>query len=220
VIAVALLSRDESWTAGAKRIFFSCATLSAMVGKIDYSKHTELELVDMFGRLDPRYAQAECSRLSQFLAEHGYIVTDGRAGPGSAAPSPKKLEQLIGLPCPFECDVEFAPIDGVLGVVGRTRNPFGFSGYGTLVTNGIFVWISGRVAQGALMTLVEKNTQLACHQIANVESSERIVRFEYNVLDSVGDSVFLCLADATAAAQLVHVLPRRRTKDFRTAFSN
>jgi hypothetical protein len=65
--------------------------------EIDYTKQTEPELVDMFGRLDPRYAQAECTRLAKFLTERGYIVTDGITGPGSAAPSPEKLEELIGL---------------------------------------------------------------------------------------------------------------------------
>jgi hypothetical protein len=56
--------------------------------KSDYTKYAEPELVDMFGRLDPRYAQAECTRLAKFLRERGYIVTDGITGPGSATPSP------------------------------------------------------------------------------------------------------------------------------------
>jgi hypothetical protein len=183
--------------------------------EIDYTKHTEPELVDMFGRLDPRYAQAECTRLAKFLTERGYIVTDGITGPGSAAPSPEKLEELIGSTSPFECDVEFGPNNGFLRFIGWTRNQFGFSGSGTLVTDGIYVWISGRVPNdGPLMTLVEENTQLACHQIANVESADRMVRFEYNVLDVCGDAIFLWLADATAAVRLVRILPGRRTKDF------
>jgi hypothetical protein len=83
------------------------------------------------------------------------------------------------------------------------------------VTDGIFVWISGLVANGGpLMTMIEENTQLACHQIANVESADRMVRFEYNVDDVCGPGVILWLADATAAARLVRVLPGRRTKDF------
>jgi hypothetical protein len=31
--------------------------------EIDYTKHTETELVEMFGRMDPRYAPANCARL-------------------------------------------------------------------------------------------------------------------------------------------------------------
>jgi hypothetical protein len=176
-------------------------------GEIDCTKHTESELVDMFGRLDPR--------LANFLTERGYIVTDGTTGPGSAAPSPQKLEQLIGSTAPFKCGVEFGPNRGFLSFIGWTRNPFGFSGSGTLVTDGIFVWISGLAANdGPLMTMIEENTQLACYKIANVETVGRMVRFEYNVDDACGPGVTLWLVDATAAARLVRALPGRRTNDF------
>jgi hypothetical protein len=142
-------------------------------------------------------------------------VTDGITGPGSAAPSPEKLEELIGSTRPFECEVEFGPNEGFLSFIGWTRNPFGFSGSGSLVTDGIYVWISGRVVnQGPLMTMLEENTKLACHAIANVESADRRVRFEYNVLDARGDGIVLWLVDAAAAARLVRVLPGRRTRDF------
>jgi hypothetical protein len=183
--------------------------------EIDYTKHTESELVEMFSRLDPRYAPAECARLSKYLSEHGYIVTDGDTGPGSTAPSPEKLEELIGSRSPFECSVEFGRNKGFLNFIGWTRNQFGFTGRGTLVCDGIYVWISGLVAGNQLGGLVEENTQLPYHQIANVESADRVVRFEYNVLDSSqGDAISFWLADATAAARLVRVLPQRRTLDF------
>jgi hypothetical protein len=49
------------------------------------------------------------------------------------------------------------------------------------VTDGLYVWISGRVAnEGPLMTLVEESTQLALHQITDGESADFMVRFEYN----------------------------------------
>jgi hypothetical protein len=191
-----------------------------MDNEIDYSKHTEPELVDMFSRLDPRYAPAECIRLARFLTERGYIVADGTTGPGSAAPSPEKLEKLIGSTSPFECEVEFSPNKGSLGFIGWTRNQFGFIGSGTLVTDGIYVWISGQVSRDRpLMTMVERNTRLACSQIANVESVDRVVRFEYDVVEVCGDSISLWLVDATTAARLVGVLPGRRTKDFRPQLS-
>jgi len=73
-----------------------------------------------------------------------------------------------------------------------------------------------RTSRG-LPSLFDKNSQLTCRQIANVESQDRVVRFECNVEDDVaGDGIFVWLADANAAAQLVRVLPKRRTKDFRT----
>jgi hypothetical protein len=183
--------------------------------EIDYSQHTEPELVDMFGRLDPRYAPAECARLAKYLSGRGYIITDGTTGPGSAAPSPEKMQTLIGSPIPFECKVEFGPNKGFLSFIGWIRNAFGFTGSGTLVTDGIYVWINGRVANDGLLTpLLEENTQLTYSQIANVESDGRVVRFQYNVDDVCGAPISLWLADATAAARLVRVLPKRRTKDF------
>ena len=183
--------------------------------EIDYTKHTEPELVEMFGRLDPRYAPAECARLAKYLSGRGYIITDGTTGPGSAAPSPEKIQFLIGSTSPFECKIEFGPNKGFSSFIGWIRNSFGFTGSGTLVTDGIYVWINGRVANDGLLTpLLEENTQLTYSQIANVESDGRVVRFQYNVDDSGGDPICLWLADATTAARLIRVLPKRRTKDF------
>jgi len=34
---------------------------------IDYSQHTEAELVGMFGRMDPRFAPEACARLAKHL---------------------------------------------------------------------------------------------------------------------------------------------------------
>jgi hypothetical protein len=190
-----------------------------MDDEIDYSQHSEPELVDMFGRLDPRYAPAECTRLAKFLTDRGYIVADGTTGPGSATPSPEKMLTLIGLTSPFECKVEFGPNKGFLSFIGWIRDPFGFSGSGTLVTDGVYVWISGWVPVRERLSLTEENTRLACQQIANVEVSDRVVRFEYDVDDVSGTGISLWLADATAAARLVRVLPKRRTKDFQPRLS-
>jgi uncharacterized YccA/Bax inhibitor family protein len=52
--------------------------------RIDYTQHSESELADMFGRLDPRYAPDECTRLAKYLTTRGYVVTPGELGPGSA----------------------------------------------------------------------------------------------------------------------------------------
>jgi hypothetical protein len=77
--------------------------------QIDYTQHSEPELVDMFGRLDPRYASAECARLAKYLTEHGYIVTDGTTGPGSATPGPEKMQALIGSTTPSSAKWTSAP---------------------------------------------------------------------------------------------------------------
>jgi hypothetical protein len=186
-----------------------------MEDEIDYTKHTEAELVDMFGRLDPRWASAECARLAKHLTELGYIVTEGTTGPGSAVPGTAKLQALIGLSSPFECDVDFSPTSGPFGYLDASRNFIGFVGSGTLVCDGVYVWISGRVhSRRTVVSLFQENAQLACRQIANVESQGRVVRFECNVEDVAGNAICLWLADATAAARLARILPRRQTKDF------
>lgn len=186
-----------------------------MESEIDYTKHTESELVDMFGRLDPRYAPAECARLGKYLADRGYIVTDGSTGPGSAVPSPEKLQSLIGAPQPLEWKVDFGSATRSLGL-GPAQNSFGFVGSGTMQTDGISVWLSGRVSRGSSLASLVENTQLSCLQIANVESEGRLVRFGYNVDDEEDDSICLSLPDKSAADKLVAILPKRRTREYRS----
>jgi hypothetical protein len=53
-----------------KRVFVTWATLGDVESDIDYKEHTEAELLEMFGRLDPRYAPAECARLGKYLTDH------------------------------------------------------------------------------------------------------------------------------------------------------
>lgn len=103
-----------------------------MGGEIDYTEHTDPELVDMFGRLVPRWAPAECAPLAQYLTDHGYIAIEGGMGPGSAAPGSAKLQELIGSPSPFECEVTFSPTAGPLGYLGVPDNGLAFIGEGTL----------------------------------------------------------------------------------------
>jgi hypothetical protein len=93
-----------------------------MESTIDYSKHTEAELVEMFGRLDPRYAPEECARLGKRLTELGYLVTPGDFGPGSAQPSAAKLKALIGTSQPFESAVEFGKVSAPFSYLEPTHN--------------------------------------------------------------------------------------------------
>jgi hypothetical protein len=112
--------------------------------------------------------------------------------------------------------VDFGPTSSFFSYLGVSRNGIGFIGSGTLVNDGVYVWISGRLASRyGTPSLLEENAQLPLYQSANVESADRVVRFQYNVDDSEGDPISLWLADATTAARLVRVLPKRKTKDFR-----
>ena len=181
-----------------------------MEGEIDYKKHTESELVDMFGRMDRRYAPAECARLGKYLTDHGYVVTDGDLGPGSAVPSSAKLQELIGSSQPIEWNVDFNITTQASGLLTLATNDFGFVGFGTMQTDGISLWISGQVSDRG--SLRDEYTQLSCQQIANVESDGRLVRFGYNVDEVETDSMCLRLADNAAAEKFVAVLSKRRTK--------
>jgi rhomboid protease GluP len=182
-------------------------------GEIDYKKHTESELVEMFGRMDPRYAPAECARLGKYLTDHGYLVTAGALEPGSAVPSPAKLQELIGSSQPIEWNVEFDNTTKASGLLRLASNEFGFVGSGTVQTDGISLWLSGQVSDRG--SLRDEYTQLSCQKIANVESDGRLVRFGYNVDEVETDSMCLWLADNSAAEKFVAILPKRRTRDFR-----
>jgi hypothetical protein len=126
--------------------------------EIDYKEHTESELVDMFGRLDPRYAPAECARLGKYLTDQGYIVADGTTGPGSAVPSSAKLQTLIGSPQPIEWNVDFGNSTRSLGLLGPAQNDFGFVGSGTVQTDGISLWLRDEFSPEVLCRPYGRNT--------------------------------------------------------------
>jgi rhomboid protease GluP len=187
-----------------------------MESEIDYSKHSEVELVEMFGRMDPRYAPLECVRLGKRLTELGYIVTQGDTEPGFAEPSAAKLEGLIGAARPFECAVDFGKRPGAFRYIEPTHNDFGFVGPGKLLTDGMHLYLSGYARTGQAAALPHREIQLANRQIVNVESKGQFVRFEYGENYEVdAGAMTLKLADDATAAALVAVLPQANTKDFR-----
>jgi hypothetical protein len=51
-----------------------------MERELDYSRRTEAELIEMFGRMDPRYAPLECARPGKHLTALGYIRTLAGSG--------------------------------------------------------------------------------------------------------------------------------------------
>jgi hypothetical protein len=117
-----------------------------MDGEIDYKKYDESELVDMFSRTDPRAAPVNYARLKELLVERGYIVREGGLGPGSAVPSPEKLQLLIGSARPFECKVAFGQKAGIFSALEPSHDGFNFGNSGTLSADGIHLRLSGRRA--------------------------------------------------------------------------
>jgi membrane associated rhomboid family serine protease len=184
-------------------------------GTIDYSKHTEGELVEMFGRLDPRYAPEECARLGDYLTVRGYRVTQGALEPGIAQPTAAKLQALIGSPLLFETTFEIGKVSGLnhLDPGVDATGPFKL---GQLRVDGIYLYLSGRMGlRNDFGIRGYREVQWPVRSIANVESAGRLVRLEYRTEEGIPGSVQLQLADDSAAAALVAVLPKTRTPDFR-----
>ena len=190
-----------------------------MESETDYTKYRESELVDMFGRMDPRWVPLDCARLKEFLLERGYIVRDGGGvRPGSAVPSLDKLQTLIGSPEPIECKVSFGPTSGLFRWLEPAHNDLGLVGSGTLKADGIYIRLSGRRA-GALPalfgSLFDRRVELTWHGIADVESDENIIHFTYRTPDFPSGAITLGLPDRSTAERLTAVLPRERKADFR-----
>jgi len=184
--------------------------------EIDYTKYTEAELVEMFGRMDPRYAPANCARLKEFLVERGYIVNEGGMGPGSAVPSPEKLQALIGSARPIECGVSFDQTSGLFGWLEPAHNDFGLVGTGTLAADGNHLRLSGRRA-GILSlspSLFRRQEELSWRGIADVESDKCTVHFVYRAEDSANRAITLWFSDPSAAERLAEILPKKRTAEF------
>jgi membrane associated rhomboid family serine protease len=188
-----------------------------MDSAIDYSKHTEAELVEMFERLDPRYAPEECERLGTRLSELGYIVTQGETGPGSVQPSPTKLQALIGSSRPFECEVHFGDGTGPASYLQPAHNSLGFVGPGKLWIDGINVYLTGesRPRQSILPWQSPYQVQIPTRRIVNVESLGRLVRFEYSSEEADLEAITLQVVDDSVAAALIANLPKAKTRNFR-----
>jgi len=190
-----------------------------MEDEIDLTAHTEAELVDRFGRMDRRYAPAECARVAAFLSEHGYIVTQGQLGPGFAEPSPAKMQALIGSSRPIDFDVEFGRGANPFSLSTPTHNDLGFIGTGTLKVNGVSVLLTGQGAkmQPALPATSSKmEVQLSYSLIFDVESQGEFLRFAYKAGDFEAGAVTLRILASGGAERLVALLPKEKSKNFRS----
>lgn len=190
--------------------------LTRMDGEIDYTKYDEPELVDMFGRTDPRWAPVNCARLKELLIARGYVVRDGGLGPGSAVPSAEKLQALIGSADPIDCQVTFGQNVGLFSWLEPAHNEVDLVGLGTLQADGIHVRLSGRRA-GALRlfgSLFQRQVELTWRGITDVESAGSAVHFVYHADDSTPKAITLWLPDRGAAERLATVLPKIRTTGF------
>jgi len=149
-----------------------------MDGEIDFTKYSEAELLEVWGRIDPRSAPINCARLKELLVERGYIVQGGTLLPGSATPSPAKLQALIGLDRPISCEVTFGETSGLFGWLAPAHNAFGLVGSGTLTADGVHVQLSDRRA-GLFGSVFKRKVELIWKGISDVESDGNVVHFTY-----------------------------------------
>ena len=184
-----------------------------MDGEIDFTKYDEAELVAMFGRIDPRSAPINCARLKELLLERGYVIRDGGFGPGSATPSPAKLQALIDSDRPIECKVTFGQTSGLFGWLEPAHNDFGLVGVGTLVADGPHVKLSGR-RSGLFGSLFGRKVEFEWRGIFDVESDSNVIHFTYRQYLAHNGSITLWFSDQTTAQRLAAILPREGTANF------
>jgi len=184
-----------------------------MDGEIDFTKYSEAELLEVWGRIDPRSAPINCARLKELLVERGYIVQGGTLLPGSATPSPAKLQALIGSDHPIECKVTFGQTTGLFGWLEPAHNAFGLVGSGTLAADGIHVHLSGRRA-GLFGSVFKRNVELTWKGISDVEWDGNVVHFTYRAYLATEGAVTLWFSDQATARRFAGVLPKERTAEF------
>jgi membrane associated rhomboid family serine protease len=184
-----------------------------MDGEIDFTKYDEAELVAMFGRIDPYSAPINCARLKELLVERGYIVHDGGYGPGSATPSPGKLQALIGSDRPIECNVAFGLSSGLFSWLEPAHNEFGLVGLGKLVADGIHVQLLGR-RSGLFGSLFKRKVEFEWKGIFDVESDGNVIYLKYRADLAPKGAITLWFSDQGTAQHLAATLPKERTAEF------
>jgi rhomboid protease GluP len=180
--------------------------------EIDIAARNDYDLIEIFSRVDPRWAPKNYAQIKEVLIKRGYLVSDSYIGPASVVPSPDKLIELIGWDHPFQCEIAFAGRRYLYSFVAR--NDFGLTGSGSLLADGIHLRMTGRYAGGfpGLLGLL-KQVELFWRDIVDVETYENVVRFSHRT-DSRRKYVTLWLADRPTVDQLVNVLPKTRTAEF------
>jgi rhomboid protease GluP len=184
-----------------------------MDGEIDLTKYDEAELVEMFSRVDPRSAPINCARLKELLVERGYVVQGGTLLPGSATPSPAKLQALIGSDHPIACKVTFGQTTGVFRWLELAHNAFGLVGSGTLTADGVHVHLSGRRA-GLLGSVFKREVEFTWKGISDVEWDGNVVHFTFRAYLATEGGITLWFCDQAAAQLFAAVLPKERTAEF------
>lgn len=189
-----------------------------MDGELDLTQFDESQLVEMFSRIDPRFAPINAGRLKALLIQKGYVIYDEVVGPGTAVPSPAKLQTLIGSPQPVQFPVKFSENTGLFHGLEPAHNDFGLIGSGSVTADETMLSISGRklgMTFGLIGSFVPRRTELNRKCIVDVESESNAVHVVYRPQGQSSKAITLYLPDASAAHRLSATLPQARSPDFR-----
>ncbi len=188
-----------------------------MQSEPDYTQLTDFDLVDLFERLDSRWSGVQCAQIKEILIARGFLVEDGDLGPGRTAPSPAKLEALLGSRTPITYAARFDRNQGPFRVLAPAQNDLKLVGRGELVYDGVFLRLSSSrfpASRRWLSPLFRRRVDLRVDRILNVEVENDVIHLDCRSAESLTETVTIWLADETSAARLAALLPKDKSPDF------
>jgi membrane associated rhomboid family serine protease len=183
----------------------------------DYTRLSDFDLVDLFERLDPRWSSVQCAQIKEILVARGFLVKDGDLGPGITAPSPAKLETLVGSRTAVTYPARFDQNEGPFRVLASAQNDLRLVGSGMLRCDGVFLRLSSSRFPSSWRLLnspFRRTVDLRVDRIWNVETENSIIHLDSRSAEALTETVTIWLADDASAARIAALLPKDKAPDF------
>jgi rhomboid protease GluP len=189
-----------------------------MDGDHQFDSLDDEELCDRIQRIDARAAPLNYGRIKSILESRGYVVRRSASGLNTFVElTPEGRAELIGSAQPLSLPVRFSQSAKRTNWLAPARNDPRFVGAGRIDIDGLSVHLSGRrfgVFWGFYSFLFKSRKELSWRSIANVETIDSAVRFEYPRSDSAVGAVTLWVADVEIARRIGRALPATRSPSF------
>lgn len=188
-----------------------------MQSEPDYKQLNDFDLVDLFERLDPRWSSVQCAQIKEILVARGFLVKDGDLGPGITAPSPAKLETLLGSRTAISYPARFDQNEGPFRLLAPAQNDLRLVGSGALSYDGVFLRLSSSrfpTSRRILNALFRRTVDLRVDRIWNVEVANNILHLESRSAERLTETVTIWLADDASAERIATLLPQEKVPDF------
>jgi rhomboid protease GluP len=189
-----------------------------MDGDYNFDNLSDEELCDRIQRIDPRAAPLNYGRIKSILESRGWVVRRSASGLNTFVElTPEGRAKLIGSAQPLSLPVRFSQSTNRTNWLAPARNDLRFVGAGRIDIDGLLVHLSGRrfgVFWGFYSLLFKSRQELSWRSIANVETIDSAVRFDYPMSDSAVGAVTLWVADAEIARSIGRALPATRSPSF------